>query len=160
MPKVKQDIVEKSGTTFVERKNYYFPFHRKIEVPQQVEQSRQVEGERQSTIRNSGWYDWAAQVHDNVSRMVSYAWEKKSALLLSVMLASARGLGADAHLQRGGTALGLLDSSNATGLPPALDWRGVNPANRTTLSEFNPSRIPPGFTDYLRKGGAVSFVLL
>jgi hypothetical protein len=154
MPKLKQNTVEKSRTTFTERKDHYLPFHRKVEVPQQVEQSRQVEGERQSTVRNSSWYDWAAQAYDKASSMVSRMWKKKSTLLLGVMLASARGLGADAHLQRGGTALGLLDSSNATGLPPALDWRGFNPANRTALPEFDPSRVPPGFTDYLRKVGA------
>lgn len=140
--------------TFEQREAKYLPFHRKVEVPQQIDPSRQVEGERQSTIRNSSWYDWAAQVRDNVSSIFSYAWEKKSALLLGVMLASARGLGAEARLQRGGTALGLLDSSNATGLPPALDWRGINPVNRTALPEFDPNRVPPGFTDYLRKVGA------
>ncbi len=140
--------------TFEQREAKYLPFHRKVEVPQQIDPSRQVEGERQSTIRNSSWYDWAAQVRDNVSSIFSYAWEKKSALLLGVMLASARGLGADAHLQRGGTALGLLDSSNATDLPSALDWRGFNPANRTALPEFDPSHVPSGFTDYLRKVGA------
>ena len=138
--------------TFEQREAKYLPYHKKVE--EQVEQSRQVEGERQSTIHNSSWYDWATQARDNVSSMFSYAWERKSALLLGVMLASARGLGADALLQRGGTTLALLDSSNATGLLPAFDWKGFNPANQTALSEFDPSRIPSGFADYLRKVGA------
>jgi hypothetical protein len=150
--KVKKVDYGNECKTFEQREAKYLPYHKKVEG--QVEQSRQVEGERQSTLHNSNWYDWAVQVHDNVCSMFSYAWEKKSTLLLGMMLASARGLGADAHLQHGSTALGLLDNGNTTGLPPAIDWRGFNPVNQTALPEFDPSRVPPSIADYLRKVGA------
>ncbi len=144
---------ENECKTFEQREAKYLPYHKKVE--EQVEQSRQVKGERQSTIHNSSWYDWAVQVCDNVSSMFSYAWERKSALLLGVMLASARGLGADALLQHGGTTLALLDSSNATGLLPAFDWKGFNPADRTAQPslEFNPRNVPPEILDHLIKVG-------
>jgi hypothetical protein len=152
--------VGKKHQTHEDRCNYYdrfLRFYDKGERPQ-VEEKSQLEVLTHEKSRTSLVPDWAGQVRDKVSRMVSFLWEKKSALLLGAMLASAGGLGvAEGRSLRNSTALRHLDSSNATGLPPALGWEGFNhPSNQTARSEVDPSRITPEFLHHLKENLGVS----
>jgi hypothetical protein len=95
--------------------------------------------------------DWVGQVSDKVSRMVSSLWENKSALLLGVMLASARGINVEGRPVRGSTALRLLDSNNATSPHPLVEWEGFNNRSHPMALEFNPNKVTPELLEYLGK---------
>ncbi len=95
--------------------------------------------------------DWVGPVSDKVSRMVSSLWENKSALLLGVMLASARGINVEGRPVRGGTALRLLDSNNATSPHPLVEWKGFNNRSHPMALEFNPNKVTPELLAYLSK---------
>jgi hypothetical protein len=68
-----------------------------------------------------------------------------------MMLVFAGRQGVEGRPARGGTALRLLDRSNATGLPPALGWKGFNNLSHPTALEFNPNKVTPELLDHLSK---------
>src|SRR5271157_4789350 len=140
---LKQDKAEEKQETSKQREDRNLRFCRK--EPQVLEVANHDESDK------SIWHDWAGQMHDKVSRMVSSLRENKSALLLGVMLASARGINVEGRPVRGGTALRLLDSNNFTNLP-SLGWEGFNNLSRSTaLHEYNPSKIPQAHLDRLKE---------
>src|SRR5271157_4296036 len=141
---LKQDKAEEKQETSKQREDRNLRFCRK--EPQVLEVANHDESDK------SIWHDWAGQMHDKVSRMVSSLRENKSALLLGVMLASARGINVEGRPVRGGTALRLLDSNNTTNLP-SLGWEGFNNLSHPTALEFNPNKVTPELLDHLRKVG-------
>jgi pimeloyl-ACP methyl ester carboxylesterase len=121
---VKSSEAKKAYKTSEDRMKENLRYFLKEEVPLRAEQCRQGEGEKQSTIRNSSLSDWAVQAYDKASRMVSFLWEKKSAIGIGAMLAFAR-LGVE------GRPLG---RSNATDLSP-VEWKGFNNFSHSTAFE-------------------------
>jgi hypothetical protein len=145
---LKQAKAEAKQETSQQREDRNLRFYRK---EPQVEEHRQLEVAKHDESGKSSWYDWVGQVSDQVSRTVSLLWENKSALLLGVMLASARGINVEGRPMRGGTALRLLDSNNVTNLP-SLGWEGFNNLSHSTaLHEYNPSKIPQAHLDRLKE---------
>ena len=140
---LKLDNVGKKQETSQQREERNLRFYREVKEPQEVAKPEKS--------RTSIMPDWVGQVSDQVSRTVSLLWENKSALLLGVMLASARGINVEGRPMRGGTALRLLDSNNVTNLP-SLGWEGFNNLSHSTvLHEYNPSKIPQAHLDRLKE---------
>ena len=142
----------KKYPTFEDRKNHHGRFLQSYEKERgpQFEEKSQLEVANHDESGKSSWHDWAGQVRDKVSGMVSYLWEKKSALLLGVMLASAGGIRVEGRGVRSSTALRHLDSINATGLPPA---QGFNNFSHPTALKFNLYNVTPAVLEHLKKLG-------
>lgn len=117
---------EKKHETSQQREAKYLRFYQKGEISQQIEQSKPVEGGKPNESRTSIVSDWTTQVHDKVSRMASFLWEKKSALGIGMMLTFAGRLGVEAHRPLG--------RSNTTDLSP-IEWKGFNNLSHPTAFE-------------------------
>jgi pimeloyl-ACP methyl ester carboxylesterase len=144
--------IGKKYQTHEDRCSYYDRFLQSYEKGggPQIEKKSQLEIANHDESGKSSWHDWVGQVRDKVSGMVSSLWENKSALLLGAMLASARGISVEGRPVRGGTALRLLDSNNATNLP-SLGWEGFNNFSHPTALAFNPNKVTPELLDHLSK---------
>jgi pimeloyl-ACP methyl ester carboxylesterase len=139
--------------TFEKRMAYYLPYQ-EVKVPQEVKQSGQVEVVKPHKRRKSSVCDWAAQVSDKASRMVSFLWEKKSAIGIGMLVFAGRLGSAEGRFLGESTALRLMDRSNTT--LPALGWEGFNNLSHpTALHESHPSRVTPEVVEHLKKLGVL-----
>ena len=143
-----QKTKKKECKTFVDRMKENLRYFLKEEVLLQVEQCRQGKGEKQS---NSSLSDWATKMHDKAPRMVSFLWEKKSAIGIGMLLAFARLGSVEGHSLRGCTTLRLLESNNATSLS-CLGWEEFhNPSNPMARQQFHPGKGTPEGVEHFKK---------